>query len=169
VHLRKAEERDIPALVALIDGYASRGLLLRRSEESLRAGLSDFTVAEEQEEIVGCGALMSLGGPGLGEIRSLAVREDRSGTGIGRRIVSRLIAEAPARGFADLLALTKRVSFFRAMGFTVTRRELFLDKIMVDCRACPLNVCCDETALTLPIPSERESRANPLISEGAHR
>jgi amino-acid N-acetyltransferase len=167
VRLRKAEERDVPALVALIEAYASRGLLLRRTEESLRGGLSDFTVALEQEEIVGCGALMSLGGPGLGEIRSLAVREDKAGKGIGRRLVERLIAEAPARGFADLLALTKRVSFFEALSFTVTRRELFLDKIMVDCRVCPLNVCCDETALTLPIPSQKESRANRLISEGA--
>jgi N-acetylglutamate synthase-like GNAT family acetyltransferase len=43
--------------------------------------------------------------------------------------------------------LTRRVSFFEALGFTVTRRELFLDKLQTDCRDCPLNQSCDETAL----------------------
>jgi amino-acid N-acetyltransferase len=161
--LRKAEESDVPGLFALIQGFASRGLLLRRTEASLRSGLSDFTVAEAEGEIVGCGALMPLGGGGLGEIRSLAVRDDWSGRGIGRRIVSSLIAEAPGRGFDSLLALTKRVSFFEALGFTLTRRELFLDKIMIDCAECPLNLCCEEQALTLSVS------ATTAVSEGAHQ
>jgi amino-acid N-acetyltransferase len=167
VRLRRAEEGDVPALVRLIESYAGQGLLLRRSEESLRAGLADFRVAEDQGEIVGCGALMSLGGPGLGEIRSLAVRPDRAGQGIGRKIVEALVDDAPARGFAELLALTRRVSFFEAFGFTVTKRELFLDKLMVDCRTCPLNVCCDETALTRPVEIPRSKVAS--ISEGGAR
>ena len=151
MRLRRAHEGDVQALAALISDYADEGLLLRRTAESIQAGIDDFTVAEDDGEIVGCGALMSLGGPGLGEIRSLAVRPDRTGQGIGRRIVEALVAQAPKRGFADLLALTKRVAFFESLGFTVTRRELFLDKIMVDCHVCPLNVCCNETALTCPV------------------
>ena len=109
--LRKAQERDVPALLALINGYAARDLLLSRTEESLRARLSDFLVAEGDGELLGGGALSELG-PGLGEVRSLAVREDQGGRGIGRRIVEKLMAEAEGRGFVEVLALTRRVSFF---------------------------------------------------------
>jgi N-acetylglutamate synthase-like GNAT family acetyltransferase len=147
VRLRRAREEDVAPLLALINGYADRGLLLRRSEESLRARLDDFTVALGPDgDVVGCGALTVLG-PGLGEVRSLAVREDQAGRGIGHEIVGHLLDEAARRGFDQVLALTRRPSFFEALGFSVTRRERFLDKLVVDCKACPMNLCCDETAM----------------------
>jgi amino-acid N-acetyltransferase len=154
VRLREAEERDVAPLLALINGYADRGMLLRRTEDSLRAALPDFVVAtmpapDGGEEVVGCGALTMLG-PALGEVRSLAVRPDQAGKGLGRRIVERLLVEARERGFAEVLALTRRSSFFDALGFEVTRRERFIDKLMVDCGACPLNLCCDEIAMVRP-------------------
>ena len=148
--LREAREVDVAPLLALIGGYADRNLLLRRTEASLRAGLGDFVVAVDGGEIVGCGALTALA-PDLGEVRSLAVRADRTGHGVGRRIVLRLLEEAPGRGFAEVLALTRRVAFFEALGFVTTRRERFLDKLIVDCRACPTNLCCDETAMVRTI------------------
>lgn len=155
MRLRKAREADVAPLLALINGYADRGLLLRRSEESLRARLDDFTVAvDESGAVIGCGALTVLG-PGLGEVRSLAVREDQTGRGVGHRIVEQLVNEAAQRGFDEVLALTRRPSFFEALGFSVTRRERFLDKLMVDCKACPLNLCCDETAM-VRVPPGRE-------------
>jgi amino-acid N-acetyltransferase len=154
VRLRDAEERDVGPLLALINGYADRGMLLRRTEESLRKALPDFVVATEPnagggEDIVGCGALTMLG-PALGEVRSLAVRPDQAGRGLGRRIVEHLLVQARERGFAEVLALTRRSSFFDALGFEVTRRERFIDKLMVDCGACPLNLCCDEIAMVRP-------------------
>jgi len=147
VRLRRARAEDVEPLLALINGYAARGLLLARSEESLRARLEDFTVAVDDDgQVIGCGALTVLG-PGLGEVRSLAVREDHAGRGIGHAIVEHLVQEAGRRGFDEVLALTRRPSFFEALGFSVTRRERFLDKLMVDCKACPMNLCCDETAM----------------------
>ncbi len=146
MHLRKARCADVPALLALINGYAQRNLLLPRTEPSLVARLDDFLVAELKGELVGCGALSPLG-PGLGEIRSLAVRADCGGHGLGSRIVRALMDQAQERGFLELLTLTRRVSLFASLGFTVTRRERFLDKLAVDCAACPMNSNCDETAL----------------------
>jgi amino-acid N-acetyltransferase len=165
--LRKALPQDVPALLALVNGYAARGQLLARSEESLRARLGDFTVIESDGELWGCGALSELG-PGLGEVRSLAVREDKVGRGLGRRIVARLLEEAGERGFAEVLALTRSVPFFEALGFAVTRRERFLDKIRVDCQACPMNLCCDEVARVRPPParSERVHDATPALAVG---
>ena len=57
------------------------------------------------------------------------------------------MAEAGRRGFHEVLALTRRTSFFERLGFQATRRERFLDKLMVDCQTCPMNLCCDETAM----------------------
>ncbi len=151
LRLRPARESDVAPLLALINGYAERRMLLQRSEESLRARLPDFLVAEEGGELLGCGALSELG-PGLGEVRSLAVRVDRTGRGVGRALVARLVAWAGEREFAQVLALTRRVSFFQALGFELTDRRLFEDKLRTDCQACPLNVCCDETALVMPAP-----------------
>ncbi len=149
MQLRKARPSDVAPLLAIIDAYAKRGLLLPRSEESLRSRLDDFLVAEVAGEVVGCGALTALG-PGVGEVRTLAVREDQAGKGIGHKLVERLLEIAGDRGFAEVLSLTRRVSFFANLGFEVTRRERFLDKLAADCQACPFNSNCDETAMVRP-------------------
>lgn len=146
VVFRGALPRDVVPLLALINGYADRNLLLRRSEASLREHLHEFSLAESAGEVVACAALSELS-PGLGEVRSLAVREDHAGHGLGHALVERLLVEAGERGFERVLSLTRRVSFFEALGFTRTRRELFLDKLQTDCKDCPLNQNCDETAL----------------------
>jgi len=157
----------VEPLLALINGYAARGLLLARSEESLRARLEDFTVAVDDDgQVIGCGALTVLG-PGLGEVRSLAVREDQAGRGIGHAIVEHLVQEAGRRGFDEVLALTRRPSFFEALGFSVTRRERFLDKLMVDCKACPMNLCCDETAMVRVPPGRDAGAMDTLGSRSA--
>jgi amino-acid N-acetyltransferase len=156
VTLRRAVERDVPTLLALINGYAARGLLLPRTGASLRQRLADFTVAEQGGRLVGCGALSELG-PGLGEVRSLAVAEDAAGLGIGHLLVEHLLDQAKGRGFREVIALTLRPSFFETLGFAVTERERFVDKLRVDCAACPRNVCCDEIAMVRPVarPAER--------------
>jgi N-acetylglutamate synthase-like GNAT family acetyltransferase len=52
--LRAACERDVPGILALVNGYADRNMLLRRSEESLRARLADFVVAASPDgEVLG--------------------------------------------------------------------------------------------------------------------
>jgi amino-acid N-acetyltransferase len=173
VRLRDAEERDVAPLLALINGYADRGMLLRRTEESLRRALPDFVVvtvpsASGEEEIVGCAALSMLG-PALGEVRSLAVRADHAGKGLGRRIVEHLLVLARERGFAEVLALTRRSSFFDALGFEITRRERFIDKLMVDCGACPLNLCCDEIAMVRPPAAPGEFAPPPQETAPAHK
>ena len=165
IRMRRAEPRDVAPLLALINGYADRNLLLRRSEASLRDRLKDFIVADSRGEVVGCAALSELG-PGLGEVRSLAVREDHAGRGIGHALVERLLAEAGDRGFERVLSLTRRVGFFEALGFEVTRRELFLDKLMTDCKDCPLNLCCDETALVRAPLAARPADTREIAGEG---
>ena len=146
MQLRKATPRDVGAIVSLIGAFATRGLVLPRSEASVGQRLGDFSVAVDDGVLVGCAALSELG-PGLGEIRSFAVREDRAGQGIGGALVARLLAEAEERSFREVLVLTRRVSLFERLGFRVTDRTRFLDKLEADCRSCPHHDACDETAL----------------------
>jgi amino-acid N-acetyltransferase len=171
VRLREATEADVAPLLALINGYADRDMLLRRTEESLRKALPDFLVAVVpeggRERVIGCGALTTLG-PSLGEVRSLAVEPGHAGRGLGRKIVERLLERARDRGYAEVLALTRRTSFFEALGFAVARRERFLDKLIVDCKACPLNLCCDEVAMVRPPAAEGEFDTS-VASEGLAR
>jgi amino-acid N-acetyltransferase len=172
VTLRTAQSSDVGALLELINGYAERGLLLWRSETSLRARLADFVVAVQEtadgEEAVGCGALERLG-PGLGEVRSLAVRPDAAGRGVGHGIVRRLLQGARGLGLVEVLALTRRASFFEALSFVATRRERFTDKLETDCRHCPRNHCCDEVAMVAVspyriAPAARAARTPTIIT-----
>ncbi len=158
-------------MASLIGVYAARDLLLPRSEDSVQERLGDFSVAVDDGVVVGCAALTELG-PGLGEIRTLAVREDRAGRGIGAALVVRLVAEAGERGFREVLVLTRRLSLFERLGFQVTDRTRFLDKLEADCRACPHHDACDETALVRPpgridVDSSRtEAHRSDTSSEG---
>jgi amino-acid N-acetyltransferase len=165
VRLREVTERDIPAILALINDYAGHNLLLARTEASLRECLADFGVVEG--EVVGCSALSELG-PGLGEIRSLAVRADMSDRGIGHAIVEHQMGQAWRREFVEVLALTRRVSLFEKLGFHITRRERFLEKLATDCKACPLSLCCDETAVHW-MPPEALAAARELAATDSFR
>ena len=162
VTLRAARDRDVRALLALINGYAERGLLLPRTEASLRERLADFTVVEQDGRLAGCGALSELG-PGLGEVRSLAVAEDAAGLGIGHLLVEHLVDQARGRGFREVIALTRRQSFFEKLDFEMTERERFVDKLRADCAACPKNVCCDEIAMVRSVAAH----ARVGVEEGA--
>lgn len=165
VTLRAAQEGDVPALLALINGHAGRGLLLPRTDASLRLRLDDFTVVERGGRLVGCGALSELG-PGLGEVRSLAVAEDAAGLGIGHLLVQELFEQAAASGFREVIALTRRQSFFAKLGFAVTERERFVDKLRADCAACPRNVCCDEIAMVRRVEAREPVRAEEGVALG---
>jgi amino-acid N-acetyltransferase len=150
VHLRNATEGDVPAIRALIDNCAEQGLLLPRSPESIRAHLGEFVVAESEGEVVGAAALTPLS-PALVEVRSLVVREDQRGRGIGRHIVLHLLERAHAQGFPEVLAITKRAApFFAALGFDEASLARFPPKVLQECDECPRYRSGKKIALTRP-------------------
>ena len=55
--LRKAAMRDIPALLDVINSYASQGVMLPRTDFELAESIRDFTVAVSEDRLIGCGAL----------------------------------------------------------------------------------------------------------------
>lgn len=147
--LRKAAASDVPKIAALVNEFASRGEVLPRTPEEVRASLPLWVVAEEDGQILACGSLLFWGS--LAEVRSLVVRPDLQGNGLGGRIVSRLIEEARALEASSVFALTRAVPFFERLGFQVAPRDAFPDKIWYDCLQCPLFLNCDERAVMLPL------------------
>jgi amino-acid N-acetyltransferase len=117
VLVRRARTGDVPAMKSIIDVYAGSGRkLLAKELVTLYEDVQDFAVAERDGEILGCGALHVLWAD-LGEIRTLVVRPDRQGRGIGGLLLEDLLERARDLGLARLFALTFQVDFFRAHGF----------------------------------------------------
>jgi amino-acid N-acetyltransferase len=151
--VRKAAMRDIHPLLKLINGYASEGIMLPRTEFEMSENIRDFSVAYAGQQLVGCGALHYYT-PTSGEVRSLAVEPSIKTRGIGRRVVEALEKEALENDLHALFAFTYVPDFFRRLGFQeVERGELPL-KVWKDCLRCPKFQCCDEIAVVKALRSD---------------
>jgi amino-acid N-acetyltransferase len=155
VVLRKPIVHDVPAMAAIINGYASQGKMLPRSHHRLYSDLRDFYVATVDGRVVGCGGL-SITWADLAEVRSLAIEPGYVHQGIGRQIVKRLLAEARELGLPRVFALTYQQAFFERMGFTVVSRDTLPHKIWGECLDCPKFQNCDEIAMIYDLDQPKE-------------
>ncbi len=146
--IEKARIGDPPDILALVNRYAEQQQLLPRSLNDIYENLRDFFVCREEDRLVGCAAL-HVSWKGLGEIRSLAVREDRQGGGIGTALVERCLEEARELGMDRVFVLTYLPEFFLKFGFSLYPKENLPHKIWTDCLNCPKFPDCDEVALVL--------------------
>lgn len=163
VDVRKAAMRDIPNILALINSYAAKGIMLPRTEFEMSENIRDFSVAYDGNSLVGCAALHFYT-PTVGEVRSLAVLPEASKHGIGRSLVESLEAEARSNDLDAVFAFTYVPGFFAKLGFIeVERGELPL-KAWKDCLRCPKFQNCDEIAVIKnlsPTPHFRPLREAP--------
>ena len=141
-----ANLRDIPALLGLINGYASKQIMLPRTEFEMAENIRDFVVVYEDGHLLGCGALHFYT-PHSAEIRSLAVDPERKTSGIGRIIIEALERDARLNGLDDLFAFTYVPGFFRKLGYDVVDRGELPLKAWKDCLRCPKFQACDEIAM----------------------
>lgn len=149
ITIRRATSKDVNIIHRLITAHSSQGLMLPRSKYKIFSRLQGFVVAEdEQQQIVGCGALVILWGD-LAEIQSLAVAEQNIGQGYGRRIVEELIDHARDLKIPKVLTLTYQIDFFAKLGFSLTDKDAVPRKTWGECLECPKLECCDETAMIL--------------------
>lgn len=148
--VEKARIDDPPRIVALVNHYADRQLMLPRSLNETYESLRDFFVWREEGELLGCAAL-HVSWQGLGEVRSLAVRPEATGRGIGRRLVQSCLDEARALGMQRVFALTYVPNFFAKFGFQRYEKEKLPHKVWADCLNCPKFPDCDEVALVLDL------------------
>ncbi len=146
IEIRKARMSDIPALLDLINGYASRGVMLPRTELEISESIRDFSVALADGQLAGCGALHFYS-PTVGEVRSLAVAERVKTRGVGRRLIETLVDEAAGYSLDAVFAFTYVPDFFRKVGFEEVERGVLPLKAWKDCLRCPKFQSCDEIAV----------------------
>src|ERR1700759_169679 len=114
LEIRRASLTDIPGLLAVINSYAARGIMLPRTEFEMAENIRDFVVALDEQRLVGCGALHFYT-TSSAEVRSLAVEPEVKTRGIGRRIVEELEAEARQQDLHSIFAFTYVPGFFRKL------------------------------------------------------
>jgi amino-acid N-acetyltransferase len=116
--IRSARTGDVPVIRKLIDANVESGCLLSKATVTLYEDIQEFCVAELSDDggLAGCGALHVMW-EDLAEIRTVAVREDCQGMGIGHAIVDALLTRARAVGVERVFVLTFAVNFFARHGF----------------------------------------------------
>jgi len=82
----------------------------------LYESVQEFTVAIENNEVVGCGALHVLW-EDLAEVRTVAVVERLRGTGVGHQIMQAIEDRAHIVGVKRIFCLTFETEFFGRHGF----------------------------------------------------
>ena len=145
--IRTARMADVKDIHALINSSAGDGLLLPRSISSLYDKLRDFVVCIDEDNVLAGVCALQITWDNLAEIRSLAVRSDLQGHGIGSQLVRACLAAADDFGIELIFTLAYQPGFFRKMGFQdIDKREL-PHKIWSDCIHCHKFPDCDEDAL----------------------
>ena len=158
--IRAARVEDVDAMRELIDRYANEDRMLARSRDFLLEHLRDFFVAEEDGAFQGCVALAVLT-KDLAEVRSLAVRPDAGGKGIGKALVLACLDEARRLGLRRVFALTLVPDFFARCGFTLTSLGRLPEKSAAECPVCPKRIACDEHAMLLHLDGTKPKPLAP--------
>ena len=146
--VRKAKITDVKAIHRLVNEFAKKGEMIPRSLNDLYENIRDIFVYEHRGELKGVCALHILW-EDLAEVRSLSVRLDVQGIGIGKKLVTTCIKEAKMLGIKRLFALTYHLEFFEKMGFVVTDKSKLPQKIWGECLRCPKFPECDESAVIM--------------------
>ncbi|CAB4665743.1 MAG: amino-acid N-acetyltransferase [Actinobacteria bacterium] len=114
--IRQAKTPDVKNIRAIIDEYAAGHRLLTKETVTLYESVQEFTVAEIDGKVVGCGAMHVLW-EDLAEVRSVAVDESVRGKGVGHGILEVLIKRATELGIKRIFCLTFETEFFGRHGF----------------------------------------------------
>ncbi|HEY7235924.1 MAG TPA: arsenic resistance N-acetyltransferase ArsN2 [Gemmatimonadaceae bacterium] len=145
--LRAAQPTDLPAIEQLL---IASDLPLAGVAEALRG----FVVAEYDGSLVGTAALEVRRDNAL--LRSVAVAPDWRSRGLGRALVTRVIADAEARGIRALYLLTTTAEhYFPSFGFQqIGRGEVPEDVRETD----EFQSACPDTAVVMCRPCVSSSR-----------
>jgi amino-acid N-acetyltransferase len=150
--IRKAKVSDIKAIHSLLLNYSETGVLLGRSLSDLYDQIRDFYVSVDDENNILegiCG--LHVCWDDLGEIRSLAVKDEYKGQSMGLDLVNACIREAKDFGLNKLFVLTYVPDFFKKLGFENVDKKVLPHKVWADCMNCVKFPDCDEEAMMIKL------------------
>ncbi|MCD8477821.1 MAG: N-acetyltransferase [Sulfurospirillum sp.] len=147
IEYTKAKLSDIVLMQGVVKPEVEKGIILFRSSDEMATNIRSYILAKNGSEIIGFGAL-HFHADNLAEIRSLVVKEDFRGQGVGKGIIQNLLKEGKEMGLNEVFTLTYQRSFFEALGFhEISKEKLPPHKIWADCIKCKHFPVCDEIAL----------------------
>jgi amino-acid N-acetyltransferase len=114
--IRPARTSDIKKIREIVSNFIEERRLLAKETVTLYETVQEFSVAEVDGEVVGCGALHVLW-EDLAEVRTVAVKKDYHGKGIGHLILENIIDRAKVVGVKRIFCLTFETKFFGSHGF----------------------------------------------------
>ncbi len=132
LNLRTARPSDLAEVLALL-GRA------HLPPAGVPEAFCHFVVAEHEGKIVGAAGLEIYSPSAL--LRSVVVDDGWRGTGVGRRLIDRALAEAKQRGIDDVFLLTTTAEhYFPRFGFACVSRDSVSEEVRASIEfqdACP--------------------------------
>ena len=117
IRVRAARTSDVKAIQEIRAPFVESRVLLGHESVSLYEAVQEYQVAvDKNDQVIGAGALHVMW-EDLAEVRSVVVREDAHGRGVGHRIIDSLLENAKTLGVKRVFCLTFEVDFFGKHGF----------------------------------------------------
>ena len=116
VVVRRARTPDVRAIRSLVEPMTSSRRIVTKDAVAYYEAVHEFRVVEVGGNVVGCGALHVMW-EDLAEVRTVAVRPDLKGQGLGSAVLVELIQDARDLGVERVFCLTFETSFFGRHGF----------------------------------------------------
>jgi amino-acid N-acetyltransferase len=146
--IRNAKSSDAVAISELVASHAEFDRMLFKPVSDVYEYLQTLKVAEVDSVLAGCCALQVVWAE-LGEIKSLAVKEEYFSRGIGRKLVQASLDQARKLGIKKVFILTLEPVFFKKMGFAHVEMDSLPMKVWSDCAGCSKQDHCDEVAMAI--------------------
>jgi amino-acid N-acetyltransferase len=138
VRIESARSDDLPAILSLLDQH-------KLPHAAIEQHIEDALVARDGQRLVGCAAVERYGAAGL--LRSVAVAEERRGSGLGIRLTTAALEHARARGIRTVYLLTETAAgFFPRFGFHPVARTAVAPAVR---QSVEFTSACPETALVM--------------------
>ncbi len=126
IRIRPARTPDIPIIRSMVQPLATERVLLDKDEVAYYEAVQEFLVAEDNDGIVGFGALHVMW-EHLAEVRTLATADGHQGRGVGGMVLNALLDKAEELGVQHVFCLTFETSFFQRHGFEIMKNQTVLD------------------------------------------
>ena len=116
VVVRRARTPDVRAIRSLVEPMARSRRIVSKDAVAYYEAVHEFRVVEVDREVVGCGALHVMW-EDLAEVRTVAVRPEFKGRGLGSALLNGLLQDARDLGVQRVFCLTFETAFFGRHGF----------------------------------------------------
>ena len=144
--IRKAKLSDINDIYSILKIYSDKNIILERTKSEIETNLNHFFVSVASESISGVISYFDYG-RNLKEIRSLAIKNSHTLSGIGSQLVQNIISILTKNKKVKIFVLTYSPIFFQKNNFKEVSKDSLPEKIWKDCNKCKNKVNCGETAL----------------------